>query len=156
MAEEKPRQATPVRYTWTYRHGVDEKRRIQIPSKWRPDEPGFEFSVIVWPKAKEGACLRVLPPERMAALLADIDALPNGDPNKTTLKRVIGRSTEQVALDKAGRICLPEEMLRAAGIGEVAVLVGLMDRFEIWSPERYEAVAASDNIMSPEAFRMME
>jgi hypothetical protein len=38
-------------------------------------------------------------------------------------------------LDKAGRICLPEGMARAAGIKDEAVLVGLLDRFEIWNPE---------------------
>jgi DNA-binding transcriptional regulator/RsmH inhibitor MraZ len=47
-------------------------------------------------------------------------------------------------------------MARAAGITEEAVLVGLLDRFEIWNPERYERVKASDAIMAQEAFKMME
>jgi MraZ protein len=62
----------------------------------------------------------------------------------------------QAPLDKAGRICLPEAMAKAAGIGEQAVLVGLLDRFEIWSPERYELVKTSDAIMAQEAFKLME
>ena len=36
------------------------------------------------------------------------------------------------------------------------MLVGLLDRFEIWSPERYEKVKASDAIMAQEAFKLME
>jgi MraZ protein len=59
-------------------------------------------------------------------------------------------------VDKAGRICLPEEMARAAGIKDQAILVGLLDRFEIWNPNRYEAVKASDAVMATEAFKMME
>ena len=27
-------------YNSSYRHGVDEKRRVQIPAKWRPTKPG--------------------------------------------------------------------------------------------------------------------
>jgi MraZ protein len=143
-------------YNSSYRHGVDDKRRLQIPAKWRPSNDSVEFTLILWPKSKEGPCLRVLPPKKMAELMRDIDAIPNGDPNKVVLKRNIGSQSVQVALDKAGRICLPEEMAGAAGIKDEAVLVGLLDRFEIWNPERFGKVRASDAVMAQEAFKMME
>ncbi len=143
-------------YNSLYRHGVDEKRRIQIPSKWRPAEAGVELTLVLWPKAKEGPCLRVLPPREMERLMRDIDAMPNSDPNKVVLKRFIGSESIQAALDKAGRICLPEAMAKAAGIKDEAVLVGLLDRFEIWNPQCYEKVRASDAIMAQEAFKLME
>src|SRR5262245_56187104 len=146
----------PTYYNSSYRHGVDEKRRLQIPAKWRPTKPGVEFTLVLWPKAKEGPCLRALPPQQMAALMRDIDAMPNTDPNKVVLKRFIGSESVQAPLDKNGRICLPEEMARAAGITDQAVLVGLLDRFEIWSHQRYERVKASDAMMDHEAFRLME
>ena len=82
--------------------------------------------------------------------------MPNTDPNKVVLKRFIGSGSVQVTLDKAGRICLPEKMAREAGIGEEAVLVGLLDRFEIWSPKRYTNVKAADAMMAQEAFKLME
>lgn len=148
--------SSPTYYNSLYRHGVDEKRRVQIPAKWRPAKEGVELTLIVWPKAKEGPCLRALPPAQMAALMRDIDAMPNSDPNKGVLKRFIGSESVQVALDKSGRICLPDEMAKAAGIGEEAILVGLLDRFEIWSPERYTRVKASDAVMAQEAFKLME
>ena len=72
-------------YNSTYRHGVDEKRRIQIPSMWRPVETGVQLTLIVWPQRVEGPCLRVLPPKEMAELMASLDAMPNGDRNKTIL-----------------------------------------------------------------------
>ena len=143
-------------YNSTYRHGVDEKRRIQIPAMWRPTEANIEFTLILWPQRREGACLRVLPPKEVAELMDSLDAMPNGDPNKTVLKRNIGSASAQVALDKAGRICVPEEMARAAGIEDDVVLVGLLDRFEIWSPARYEQVKAADAVMAQEAFKLME
>ena len=146
----------PTYYNSSYRHGVDEKRRLQIPAKWRPTKPNIEFTLVLWPKSQAGACVRVLPPDQMAALMKDITAMPNTDPNKVVLKRFIGSESIQAPLDKVGRICLPEEMAKAAGISDQAVLVGLLDRFEIWSPERYARVKETDAVMSPEAFKLME
>jgi len=143
-------------YNSLYRHGVDEKRRVQVPAKWRPAKSGVELTLIVWPKSKEGPCLRVLPPLEMAELMRDLDAMPNSDPNKVVLKRFIGSESVQVSVDKGGRICLPEEMAKAANITDEAVLVGLLDRFEIWNPQRFEKVKASDAIMAQEAFKLME
>jgi MraZ protein len=103
-----------------------------------------------------GACLRVLPPKEMAQLVESIDGMPNSDPNKTVLKRIIGAESVQVACDKAGRICIPPEMAEAAGIKGEAVLVGLLDRFEIWNPSRYEKVKVADAVLASEAFKLME
>ncbi len=156
--EQKPETTaeTTTYYTSEYRHGVDEKRRVQIPAKWRPAQLGTQFTLILWPASAGGAYLRVLPPKQMAQLMRDIDALPPDDPNKVVLKRFIGSGSVQVALDKAGRICLPEDMAKAAGIGEEAELVGLLDRFEIWNPERYAKVRTAGAILAHEAFKLME
>src|ERR1041384_3507930 len=143
-------------YNFIYRHGVDSKRRVQIPASWRPAEQGIEVTLILWPPRAEGACLRVLPPKELAELLASLDAMPNDNPKKTVLKRIIGSESVQVALDKSGRICVPEELARGAGIENEVVLVGLMDRFEIWEPKRYEQVKSADQAMAAEAFKLME
>ena len=141
-------------YNSVYTHGVDEKRRVQIPAKWRPAQPGIEFTLILWPHSASGTFLSVLPPKQMAQLVRDIETMPNGD-EKTRRKRLIGRDSEQVALDKTGRICLPEKMAKEAGIGNEAVLVGLLDRFEIWNPERYEKVKSADDLMAPDALKLV-
>jgi len=153
MADEVPN--API-YNSVYRHGVDEKRRIQIPSMWRVKDAKTQFTLIVWPQRSEGPCLRVLPPKEMAELMASLDAMPNEDRNKTVLKRIIGAESTQVALDNAGRICVPEEMARAVDLKSEAVLVGLLDRFEIWDPARYEKVKAADAVLAKEAFKLME
>jgi MraZ protein len=132
-----------------YLHGIDEKRRLQIPAKWRPEEEGVEFTVILWPKHQ------VLPPDKLEKLVAEIEAMPNSDPRKDVLRRVVGGNSEQVTLDKAGRICLPETMAAAAGIKSEALLVGMFERFEIWEPERYQHVEAADAVHQAKAFEMM-
>ena len=154
MSDVKP--VPPTYYNSCYRHGVDEKRRVQIPAKWRPEDDGVELTIILWPKHQAGTCLRVLPPEEMAKLKATIDAMPRGDASKGVLKRLIGSGSVQVTLDKSGRICLPDEMARAADIKDEAVAVGLIDYFEIWNPARYENVKAADAAFAHEAFKLMD
>lgn len=149
-----PSEQVKMVYNDVFTHGVDDKRRLQVPANWRPAE-SVEFTLMLWPKDKNGPCLRCLPPEKMAELMHDISVMPNDDPNKVVLKRFIGSKSVQVTLDKAGRLCLPEGMAKQAGVLDKAVLVGLLDVFEIWNPERYEVVQAADEMMSQEAFRMM-
>ena len=129
---------------------------MQIPAKWLPPKADFELTLILWPREGIGSCVRVLPPAQMAKLMQSIDEMPNSDPKKVVLKRIIGSGSAQAAVDKAGRICLPEEMAREAGLRHEAMLVGLLDRFEIWNPERYEKVQAADSALAPDAFRLME
>jgi len=146
----------PSYYNSCFRHGVDEKRRVQIPAKWRPPKADSELTLILWPREGIGSCVRVLPPAQMAKLMQSIDAMANSEPKKVVLKRIIGSGSAQAIVDKAGRICLPDEMAREAGLKEEAILVGLLDRFEIWNPERYAKVQAADAALAPDAFRLME
>jgi len=138
-----------------YLHGVDEKRRLQIPAKWRSEKDGVDFTVIVWPKHQAGTCLRVLPPDKLEKLVAEIEAMPNSDPRKDVLRRVVGSNSEQVTVDKAGRICLPEAMAHAAGIKHEALMIGMLEQFEIWEPARYKHVEAADAVHQAKAFEMM-
>lgn len=112
--------------------------------------------MILWRKSLDGPCLRVMPPQQMAQLMESINSMPNDDPQKTVLKRIIGSESTQVKLDNAGRICLPDDMAQEACIQDEAVLVGLLDRFEIWNPARYKKVKASDAAKAPDALKLME
>lgn len=147
----------PIYYNSLYRHGVDEKRRIQIPAKWRPAEPEFQFTMVLWQPegtARE-SCLLVLGPEAWRVLVEKVKAMSYAGSQAQTLRRNLGKNSDRVALDKAGRICLPEAMAKAVGLEKEAVLVGLLDRFEIWSPKQYEAISAMDDRLLPEAIKLI-
>lgn len=146
----------PIYYNSCYRHGVDEKRRVQIPAKWRPGRPDVQLTLILWPKLEwKEACLLVLPPEEWAALVEKLKAMPFADQKAEALRRLLGKKSDRVTLDKSGRICIPEWMAQATGIEQEAVLAGLVDRFEIWNPERYAAANAADEGLSDEAFQLI-
>ena len=145
----------PIYYSSCYRHGVDEKRRVQIPAKWRPAKPEV-LTLVLWPKGTTPeACLLVLPPAEWHDLVQKLKGMPFADPKAQALRHLLGKKSDRVTLDKGGRICLPEGMAKAAGIGEEAMLVGMVDRFEIWNPERYEAASAVDDQLLPEAFKLI-
>jgi MraZ protein len=136
-------------YNSLYRHGVDEKRRLQIPAKWRPSSANVEYTLILWPKGTlQDACVHVLPPAEWLDMVQRIKNLSLGDPKAEALRRLIGRKSDRVGLDKAGRICLPEAMAEAAGLEKEVVLLGLVDRFEIWNPERYEKLTVAEEQMT--------
>ena len=145
----------PIYYNSLYRHGVDAKRRVQIPAKWRSAEPEV-LTLILWPKGTlPEACLLVLPPAEWIALVQKLKTMPFADPKAEALRRLLGRKSDRVTLDRAGRICLPEAMAQASAIGDEALLVGLVDRFEIWNPERHQSASAVDDGLLPEAFKLI-
>lgn len=141
----------PVYYNSWYRHGVDDKRRVQIPAKWRSEQPEI-LTLIVWPKATvKQACLLVLPPAEWLALVQKLKAMPFHDSKAEALRLLLGSASDRVSLDKGGRICLPDGMAKAVGITNEALLVGLVDRFQIWNPARFNEMAPMDEQLWPEA-----
>ena len=137
----------------TFRMKVDEKRRVQIPAKWRPEESGTELTVVEW-KTSHGTCLRVLPPGRMAKLVEKIEAMPEDSPERDELMREVGSKSEQVTIDSAGRITLPEDKAKAVGITGEVVLVGVLRVFEIWSPDKFGA-SSTNSQLGPGAYRLI-
>ena len=143
-------------YNSTYRHGVDEKRRLQIPAKWRPEQEGFHFTLILWPGPDgKPSHLLALPPGPMKRLADKLQEMPYADPKAESLRRFLARNADQIVTDKVGRFCLPETMAGGAGIEREAVFVGSWDRFEIWSPARYEAASRVDDALASEALRLI-
>lgn len=143
-------------YTSVYRHGVDEKRRVQVPSKWRPENADWEYMLILWPNGgKADENILVLPPKRMLALTAKLSEMSSSDPEAQSLRRLVGSKSASTRMDKAGRFMMNEEMAKKAGIDKEAVLVGLVDRFEIWAPDRYDKISVTDEVLLPEAFKLI-
>lgn len=143
-------------YSSTYHHGVDEKRRVQIPAKWRLENLDAQYLVIPWPKdGFKAAYLLVLPPDAARDLHQRVKAMPYSDAKAQTLRRLLGGGSDTVTMDKAGRFCLPEGLAKDAGIEKQATLVGNFDRFEIWNPERYASAKVLDDALAHEAVNLI-
>jgi MraZ protein len=152
MPESK--DSAPIFYHSIYRHGVDDKRRLAIPAKWR-SEGELTFSLMLWKKAGQPPCLLVLPPGRMTALAQKVADMPFSDPKAEALRRLLGAESELVTVDAAGRICLPQPLADAAGIEKEAVLVGMLDRFQIWNPKAHKIANKVDEGLREEAYKLI-
>jgi MraZ protein len=55
------------------------------------------------------------------------------------MKRRFHASSSDEALDAAGRVRLPRQMIERADLGRRCIVVGVDDHIEVWSPERWAA-----------------
>ncbi len=127
-------------YLGQHLRGVDHGRVI-LPSEWRSDGSA-DFMVLVWPITSPEYLL-VLPPGRWEVLQKNLEELSLTDEQAATVERLIGASTSMRSLDRYGRLPLPEDAAKKLGIGSEAMLIGRMNKFEVWSPSRYAAILAN-------------
>ncbi|PYJ80288.1 MAG: hypothetical protein DME69_01270 [Verrucomicrobia bacterium] len=122
-------------YAGEFRHSLDEKNRVTIPSRWRRDQ-AEEF--ILLPQANHQFLLVISPEDfaRMSAAVESNEGVSARD-RRVFLRQLHSRAQHAVA-DRQGRLVLPEEVCRKVGLkGEVA-LVGGRGRFEIWNLQRWK------------------
>jgi division/cell wall cluster transcriptional repressor MraZ len=136
-----PVNSAPAPYLGQHVRGVDHGRVI-LPVEWRADGSPRDFMVIVWPATTREYFL-VLPPSRWDVLQKNLEGLSLTDEQAATVERLIGSSTFMKSLDSYGRLPLPEEVVKKLGIESEAMLIGRMNKFEVWSPSRYAATLAN-------------
>lgn len=76
----------------------------------------------------------------MGKMLERADDISIGEYERRDVLRLIGAKAHGSPCDKQGRITLTDDLIRSAGIEGEAVLVGVLTRFEIWSPARFAEV----------------
>ena len=118
-----------------FRHAIDEKNRITIPSRWR-GEGGEEFIILPEPQHQ---FLLVMSQEEFARMSAHAEnhSAVSARDRRIFLRHLHSRA-EHGTSDRQGRLVLPVDMCRELGLkGEVA-LVGGRGRFEIWNREKWK------------------
>jgi MraZ protein len=128
-------------YAGEFRHAIDEKNRLTIPSRWRAGE-AEEFIIV--PEAKL-QFLAVMSPAEFARMSAEVERNPAVQPREARIAlRHLHARAQHGSADKQGRLVLPEELCRQLGLkGEVA-LVGGRGRFEIWNLQKWKQAAESE------------
>ena len=126
--------ATPV-YTGLFRHTLDDKGRLTIPSEWRyAHAPEDTFLATPHPDGY----IAVLPPDEVAKLREKISALKLNDAAAQAFTARFFSQTQSFWFDKSGRAGLSAELLKHAGIEKDAVLVGSLTKFNIYNPTRWQ------------------
>ncbi len=117
-----------------YLHQLDDKGRLALPASYRRSvgEDGLilvsyqEPALLLYPasawRTKELQMLELVErtPEAKASVLA------------------LTANALEVVPDKQGRILIPERLQRAAKLDGEALIVGRLNRIEIWNPESFE------------------
>ena len=125
-------------FTGEYRHSVDEKGRIAVPSKFRAQLDGGAV-VSRW----LDACLAIHTRAGWDALADKVATLPITDNGARLFQRFIFAGAVDTALDGQGRVLVPAVLREMAGLENEAVVVGSRDHAEIWAPARWDAYRRS-------------
>jgi len=118
----------------TYRHRIDAKGRLPVPAVFRRALSG-ESPVVV---TLLDQCLAVYPPAEWARLEGQLSALPAFSKQVKALTRLLLSRAADCEIDVQGRILLPPALRASAELVRDAVVVGVLNRFEIWSPDSWD------------------
>lgn len=118
-------------------HSLDPKKRLTIPSEWRA-QVGAPKSLYVLPDIQHRS-LSVFPSREMTRRLAKMRDYSIADEKARYFARVLGAQSDLVAWDSQGRIRIKDELLLFAGLSDKVVLIGAIDRFELWDPAALES-----------------
>lgn len=116
-----------------YNHTIDAKGRIIVPSKFR-ETLGDEFVVT----GGLDGCLFVYPNDEWMEFIAQLKNLP-GSKEARQLQRYFLASAASCEVDKQGRILIPNKLRESAALEKDIVFVGVLNKIEIWSKERWES-----------------
>lgn len=115
-----------------FNHSVDAKGRIIIPSKFREDL-GEEFVITL---GLDG-CLFAYPENEWALFVEKLKTLP-GTKEARQLQRYFMAGAAACETDKQGRILIPAKLRESAVLEKDIVFVGVLNKIEIWSKERWD------------------
>jgi MraZ protein len=117
-----------------YEHSIDEKGRMTIPARFREAletgayiTRGFDRNLVVYTTSY------------LNIISEKVQEMRNTDPSARLLRRLIYSNAALVEFDKAGRILIPQFLRDSVDIQNNAIVIGVGDYFEIWSPSIWEA-----------------
>jgi MraZ protein len=116
---------------------MDSKRRIVLPAEFRA-AVGPAGSLFCCPSI-EADCIEGGGPDLLKTYDALINELPFGDPLRTALETNVRGGFAPLAWDPTGRVTLPETLCQQFGLTEWVSVVGMGERFQIWSREAFLA-----------------
>ncbi|MEP7199536.1 MAG: division/cell wall cluster transcriptional repressor MraZ [Chloroflexota bacterium] len=114
-----------------YEHSVDDKGRLTIPQAFRELLSGKLFVT----RGLDG-CLFILRPREFETLRTKILSLPISQSEGRTFGRMFASGME-CELDKQGRILVPAGLREYAGLNGSAIVVGVLNRVEVWAKDRW-------------------
>lgn len=120
-------------FTGTFRHSIDAKGRLIVPSRLREE---LKDDGVVLTRWAEG-CIALWSQEHWDKLVSALLQQPHADAGARRIKRQLGAWAHSESVDRQGRIAIPAELAVYAGLERDTVIIGAIDHAEIWDPEAY-------------------
>lgn len=116
-----------------YEHSLDVKGRVILPVKFRPefDQGGYlsQFGQ---------GCLALWTPEEFDLQLESNQAKAEHGRDERNLVRIWASGSSEVEVDKSGRMPIPAYLRSFAKLESDVLVIGAIDRIELWSPAVWE------------------
>jgi MraZ protein len=118
-------------------HTIDDKGRIIVPSRFRAliRQSGEDRTVI----SRMDRCLVAYPMEEWSKIEKRILSLAEKSDSMRRFRRVFIGGAFECACDRQDRILVPPSLRQYAELNREIVLVGVLDHFEIWSRDNWDA-----------------
>ena len=119
---------------------IDDKGRLAIPTSYREivaRECGNRLVLTCSPF--ESGCLYLYPQPIWEQVRDQVNALPRIQPRSRLLQRKLVGAATFVEPDGNSRISIPASQRAAVGIEKRAVLLGMGEKFELWSEQAHHA-----------------
>lgn len=123
---------------------LDAKGRLAMPSRYR-DELVSRCEgqmVVTLDVAERCLCLYTLPDWEQ--IEASLRALPSLDEATRRLQRMLIGNAVDLELDGSGRVLVPPRLREYAGLDKRAMLVGQLNKFQIWNEDEWLAISEQD------------
>lgn len=120
---------------------VDDKGRLAVPTAYRDlvaRDSGNRLVLTYNPF--EAGCLWLYAEKEWARVRDDVMAKPNTQRTVRMLQQKLVGSSAVLELDGNGRVSIPASHRSAVGIEKKAVLLGMGDKFELWSEQAHRAL----------------
>jgi MraZ protein len=134
-----------------YEATVDAKGRFLLPAAIRKRLPESAPNEFVINRGFE-KCLTLYPAATWQPIMEGISKLNDFDPKVREFRRYFFNGATELELDTAGRLLIPPNLKEHANIDKDIVLVGSMQKIEIWDKAKYKEFFES---MTPQAFSQL-
>lgn len=121
----------------SYEYSVDSKGRMNIPARLRKYVSPEANDTFVITRGYE-QCLFVYPNDEWSRLEQSIRQLSATNPKHRFFTRALLERATESQLDGQSRITIPKELLQFAGIENEVLILGVLERIEVWNPKTYE------------------
>lgn len=126
-------------FAGSYRHTLDAKGRIIMPSKLRKNANTEEFFITF---NEEDGSLYLFTKHRWSELDQKYEQKRSFDDEEEDRDfiRSMYSNGDDCSIDKQGRLTIPQNLIKKVGmkIGEEILITGVKDRIELWAIETWE------------------